>query len=493
MNKRKFNFSGLIALLLAVLVLVIIVPVNIISNYYDKNFDMTPSKMYTLSNTTQKVVNEASDKDVTIYFLWTLDELRDLPDLLPLYHTLKELDKYDNIEVIDFMTDEDPKLVESLNPTGNLQISDADVIVKCGDTIKRISSQKIFPSDSNGVTTYAGEELITGAIKIVTGGNLPNIYFLTGHGEKSIDDSYATFADILMSDNYAATELNLSEADAVPDDAAIIFIPGPQSDISSSEKAKLLAYAEKGGSFAVFLPPVEDKGRFTNIEDLLAEYDLGMDYNIVKETNSDYMMYNKDYELDPYVFNVIYPEATDSFTEDLTTDINSLVNEGAIGGISNTRSLYQISGNNTEYIEKSSIMTNVIDSVGAATIISIPFGGDDDTAESAKKLDGYQLELGFYSYNKQNGSKMIAVGTTDIIDADNMAASISVSQQLILNSVVWLYDSDIRMDIGNKGVTFDYMAFPGAEEANSTLRIFSIVPFVIAAIGLLVWLKRRHS
>lgn len=493
MNKRKFNFSGLVAILLSVLVLAIIVPVNIISNYYDKNFDMTPSKMYTLSNTTQKVVNEASDKDVQIYFLWTLDELRDLPELLPLYHTLKELDNYDNIEVIDFMVDEDPKLVESLNPTGNLQISAADVIVKCGDTIKRVSSKKIFPSDSDGVTTYAGEELITGAIKIVTGGNLPNIYFLTGHGEKSIDDSYATFANILMSNNYATTELNLSEEDAVPDDAAIIFIPGPQSDISSSEKAKLLAYAEKGGSFAVFLPPVEDKGRFTNIEDLLAEFDLGMDYNIVKETSSDNMMYNKDYELDPYVFNVLYPEATDSFTQDLTTEINSLVNDGTIGGISNTRSLYQLSGNNTEYIEKSSIMTNVINSLGSATTTSIPCGGDDNTAESAEKLDGFQLELGFYSYNKQNGSKMIALGTTDIIDTDNMAASISVSHQLVLNSVIWLYDSDINMDIGNKGVTFDYMAFPGADEANSTLRIFSIVPFGIAAIGLLVWLKRRHS
>lgn len=495
MKKRRFNFSGIAALIISLLVLVAIVPINIIANYYDKNFDMTPSNMYTLSSTTKTLLSDTKDKEIEIYFLWDLNELRDLPEYLPLYHNLTELDSYDNIKVIDFKADEDPELAESLSSNGNLNVSDADIIVKCGDTIKRISSQKIFPYDSDGISTYAGEELMAGAIKIVTAGNLPNIYFLTGHGEKTIDDSYSTFSGILKSDNYAATELDLDKVDAVPDDAAILFIAAPQEDISDNDKEKILSYAQTGGSLAFFLPPNDADFRYTNIEEILAEYDLGMDYNIVKETSNDRIMNNNLSESDPYTFNVVYTEATDDFTEDLTSEINTLVEAGTIGGISNTRSLYQISnGINTQYLEKSSIVKNSPDDTTALfTTISEPCGGDDETAKAAETLSNCELELGFYSYNKQTGSKLIVLGTDSIMDQDVVSASVSLSQQLVLNTVTWLYNSDIDMEIGNKGASYDYMSFDSAESATSTLKIFTIVPIFIAVIGLLVWLKRRHS
>ena len=37
----------------------------------------------------------------------------------------------------------------------------------------------------------SSEDLIAGAIQVCTSGSLQTMYFLTGHGEKSIDDSYS--------------------------------------------------------------------------------------------------------------------------------------------------------------------------------------------------------------------------------------------------------------------------------------------------------------
>ena len=42
--KKKKNFTNTIAFIMAILVLVIFIPINLIVSFYDRGFDMTPSK-----------------------------------------------------------------------------------------------------------------------------------------------------------------------------------------------------------------------------------------------------------------------------------------------------------------------------------------------------------------------------------------------------------------------------------------------------------------
>ncbi|MCC8135310.1 MAG: GldG family protein [Ruminococcus sp.] len=513
MKKRKFNFSGVVAIVLAILVLVVLVPINVIFNYYDKYYDMTPSSMYTLSDTTVNLVNENSDKDVIIYTTFHVKELRDYSSYLPLYHTLTQLEEYDNVEIIEVIPDEDPTIINELDPNDNLSITTGDIIVSCDDLIKKVDASAIFPYDDNDISTYAGEELLAGAIQIVTSGSLPKIYFLTGHGEKSIDDEYSEYAEYLKTtNNYEAVELNLSEVDAVPEDTAIIFIAGPQTDLTDDETEKLREYAADGGAMAFFLAPVEDEIIFDNIEDLLEDYEIEMYYNVLEETNPNNLIceltsldiYNGEDQSDsansqnPRVFQIEYTAAdSDSFTEDLTSGVLEMVSEGDVGGISNTRS-FGSTGDDSMYIEKSPIIQTLLntDSTGLSSgysAVSVACGGDERTAEYAESLSGQILYPAYYSYNKQTGSKILAFGTTDILDASSMPQSTWLTQMLSLSSLIWLFDSNYDMNIGNKGISLDYMSFASAEEATSTLRIFTIVPICVAAVGLLVWLKRRHS
>ncbi|MBQ8182262.1 MAG: GldG family protein, partial [Ruminococcus sp.] len=369
MKKRKFNLSGVVAIILAILVLVVLIPINVIFGYYDKSFDMTPSSMYTLDDTTKDLISENKHKEIQIYATFTLKELRDYPSYLPLYHTLNELKEYDNVKLTEVIPDEDPALINELDPDNALNIGTGDIIIKHGDLMKKIDAASIFPYDDNGVSAYAGEELIAGAVKIVTSGSLPKIYFLTGHGEKSINDEYAKFGEYLRTtNNYEAAELNLAEVDAVPEDTAIIFIAGPQTDISNDEAEKLRAFAEKGGAMSFFMAPVEDEIRFKNIESILAEYEIEMLYNVVEETNPNNLLADttalemtsgeeqlSDAEQNPRVFAIEYTPATDSYTEDLTSGILEMVSEGDIGGISNTRSFVSIT-TNSQFIEKSPII-----------------------------------------------------------------------------------------------------------------------------------------
>lgn len=497
MKKRKFNLSGPIAFVLAVLVLLVFVPINLIVSYYDKVYDMTPSKRYTLDPMTVELLDSTSDKQIEVYYLSLLEYFRDAPEFLSLYHTLTQLDERDNIKLTCFRPNADPQLANDLTNNGMLNISEGDIFVRCGDITKRIDHNKIFQTDSDGTFQYAGEELIDAAIETCTSGSLPTVYFLTGHGEKSINDAYSVYADQLKANNYDVKEINLEETGAIPGNAKIIYLAGPQSDLSDNETDLLKAYLDAGGSVSMLLAPCETKGRFMNIEGILEQFGIIMDYNTVTEKSAVNQLQDRDMKQSEDFMRVEYPAATGDYTEDLTTEINYLINEGEyIAGISGTRSFALIgetSFANASDVEVSPIVKNVAGSDGNYTTKSTPMGGDETTKAEANKISDMTLDYGYYAMNRLTSGKLIVVGSTDIIDADKISPSVSGTQMLVTFTNTWLYDSDIKMGIGNKLTSYDYMTFSDAGHAKRVIAIIIIIPVSVAAIGVFVWLKRRHA
>lgn len=495
MNKKKFNFSGAFAIILAILILGVFVPINMIFGYYDKVYDMTPSGKYTLSSVTEQLIEDTSDKQIEIYFLAQLSDLQAVPRCLPLYHTLTELEAHDNITLTCFDPNEDTELAESLNPTGLFDVGVADIFVKCDNIIKQIPFERCFQTDSNGILEYAGEELLAGSIYVCASGNLPTVYFLTGYSDKTLDNNYSIYKEEIMTDNYDVKELDLSTVDKIPENTAIIYLVAPTQDISFSDREKLNAYIDNGGAISMILPPCDTEGRFENIEYLLAKFEISMDYNIVKEKNSDWQYRNLDSEQDERYFRVSYPSTTEDYSEDLTTDLNQLITDGMyIAGIGNTRSFNVISSNG-ELIEKASIIENLPTSSDSYnyTTVSEPMGGDDYTASAASELSNIPLVMGYYSYNKQTGAKLYVIGSDDSIDDERVTISIYGTRVLTLFSNTWLYDSDIDMGVGTKSNSYDIIEFEDVQQASSTINLFIIIPIVVAVIGIAVWLKRRYA
>ncbi len=493
MEKKKFSLTGIFAFVLAILILVVFIPLNMIFSYYDKVYDMTPSGKYSLDPKTVEILDKTSDKEIEVYFLNTLFNLKNEPLCLPLYHTFMELEKRDNITLTCFNPNEDTALAETLNPTGVLEVKLNDVFVKCGDTIRRISGN-LFQTDANGGDVYAGENLIAGAIYQCTTGSLPTVYFLKGYSDKTLDGNYSIYRDTVRTDNYDVEELDLATVDKVPDDTAIICIAAPNRDISDSDCKKLSDYIDEGGKIQMLLSPCDTEGRFENIEFLLAKFEIGMDYNILKEKNSKWQLLDLNSKQVDNYFTVTYPAKAEDYTEDLTTDLNTLIADGTYdSGVSNIRSFYELTSSGA-MIEKASIIENLPTAMDSEeyTCISEPMGGDAITAAAAKEKSNQPLIMGYYSYNKQTGAKLIVLGCDEPID-DNLHVSSFGTRRLVQFSNTWLYSSDIDLGIQNKFNSYDTMIFADGNAASRTIRMFFLVPAVFAVLGLLVWLKRRYA
>jgi ABC-type uncharacterized transport system involved in gliding motility auxiliary subunit len=86
------------------------------------------------------------------------------------------------------------------------------------------------------------------------------LYFLTGHGEHSMEstDDNSAFAQVktaLQNKSYTVKTLSLAGGQPVPADADAVIIGGPQKPLLASEVALLEAYLDKGGALIVMEDP----------------------------------------------------------------------------------------------------------------------------------------------------------------------------------------------------------------------------------------------
>ena len=111
---------------------------------------------------------------------------------------------------------------------------------------------------------FSEQEFITG-ILVATNVDQKRVYYLTGHQEASLTRDLATgevdnegfdFAlQGMQRDNYRVIPLNLAQDGEIPDDAAVVIVPGPKRDLSGDEISAFMDYLLEGGRVIMLLDP----------------------------------------------------------------------------------------------------------------------------------------------------------------------------------------------------------------------------------------------
>ena len=105
---------------------------------------------------------------------------------------------------------------------------------------------------SVGAGELSEQQLLT-AILTVTGARQHAVYFLTGHGERSIADLRANGFGLglaaagLRADGYRVESLTLTDTGSVPDDASLLVIAAPRQPIPDAHEQAVLRWLADGG------------------------------------------------------------------------------------------------------------------------------------------------------------------------------------------------------------------------------------------------------
>ncbi len=252
------------ALVMTLAVLGILIVVNVITFQNPYKWDLTEGKENTLAPE-------------------SLEALKTLPQpvtALAFYSGRMSTEFVNNL-LMNFRSSSEGKFdYRFIDPELNPLLAQQMGVTRDGMIILQMGEQK-------EIVTYASEAEITGALVRLMNPEAYTVYFLTGHGEKDIEqsneNSMTWVKQTLSNKNYIVKTLNLLATNAIPEDAASIVIAGPTKPVSEQEVALLKAYLQKGGALVVLSePPVLTD--FGQAEDLLAKM-LAEDWGIALDND----------------------------------------------------------------------------------------------------------------------------------------------------------------------------------------------------------------
>ena len=141
----------------------------------------------------------------------------------------------------------------------------------------------LFTAPATGLRASVGagelsEQQLLTAILTVTGAQQHAIYFLTGHGERSITDLRSGGSGLglaaagLRADGYRVESLMLADTGSVPDDASLLVVAAPRQPLPDVEEQAIIRWLADGGR-ALFMLDTSSETRDT-MAGLLAAWGL---------------------------------------------------------------------------------------------------------------------------------------------------------------------------------------------------------------------------
>ncbi len=213
----------------------ILVLVNILPYWFPQRWDLTEEKRHTLAPEIQEVLQRLP-KPVTAYAFFTPQtdpsSARDLLENFAYYSQGRF-----QYEFIDPLTK--PGLAQKYGVT-----RDGTVVLVLDDRYEQVA--------------FLTEEEVTKALVRLLHPEQRLVAFLTGHGERDIQDpsemGYARLRQELEAKNYQVRSLDLAlEGYQVPEDVRVIVVADPQRPLETREVEALIAFVERGGGLLLWL------------------------------------------------------------------------------------------------------------------------------------------------------------------------------------------------------------------------------------------------
>lgn len=440
---------------LYILVVVAIVTVgNVLADRYNKTYDATANKRYSLSDQTAKIV-KGLKQDATITYFNQTKDFREGKDLLGQYANLSP-----KVHVKYVDPDKDPELAREAG------------IRNLGTAVVQVGAKQ---EEAKSMT----EEGVTGAFIRDLKSGTRTVCFVSGSGERQIDDSnregFSQFKDLLGKDHYETKTIDLLTKAEVANDCTTLVLAGPQRNYEQPEVEAIKKYVEDGGrAFFMLDPPLkigrEDIADNDALTTLLQTWGVTMDKDLILDLNPIGQIAG----LGPQIALVTHYAS------------QPIVNEmkGTATGFPLVRSLQIKNGDKTS-VEK---LFDTSSSSFATSNLNSP---SVDVRDPKNKKGPLTIAAaGTYSTGKEHSQgRFVVIGSSGW--AANRFLGFNGNDDLALNAVNWLSSDEDLISIRPKPKDDRRITMTAGQL--SFVRAVSqfMLPLVVLVAGVGVWWKRR--
>jgi len=254
--KQSVKFWGVLMLKVSV-ALGVIIFLETISFNHKVRFDLTPARIYSLSDQTIKIL-KGLDKDIQFTIFYRQGERETHDDFFGQISLHSPHIKY--------------RLVDLDRNPGKARLRGITV---SGQTIAQCDGKEemiLFPTE---------EKVINTILKLTIKGRR-NAYFTTGHAENELTKDYHILGKSLETEGWKLGAINLFGKEAVPAGTSVLIVAGPKHDFFDQELRAISRYIREGGKIIFMIEPFS---KLPRLQRFLEEYQiiLGDDIIVDKE------------------------------------------------------------------------------------------------------------------------------------------------------------------------------------------------------------------
>lgn len=428
--------------------------------------DISPQLLYSIGDTSKEVLTDLSE-DVTLYFLTeTGNEDENIGLLLDSYEAYSGHIHVRKVDVVD-----EPAFASQFT----------DETVRTNSVIAQSSRRsRVIPYADFYVTDYAAyyqtntmqryfdaEGLITSAIAYVSSDTVDRLYTLTGHGELTLSEM---MTDAVKKENIELSSVNLLTGD-IPDDCTMLAIYTPMTDITEEEAEKIRAYLAGGGHLFVTTAYLDTE--MPVLDGLLAGYGLSRVDGYVLEGDTAY------YTQVPYL---LIPELSTS--SPVTKDLK---------------------GQNVVYPFAQGISVEEVEGLSYRKVLVTSdkaFARTDTSTGSYEKTESDTdgpFVLAETAEDTSTGMKLILYTTPCVFSKEVLMQFLNASVTLPAGNtalfdatLAYLAERDTRISIPAKSTEIVALSITEKEGAVFGSIIMFVLPALVLAAGLIVYIRRRR-
>jgi ABC-type uncharacterized transport system involved in gliding motility auxiliary subunit len=465
---RQARF-GTLAAASVLVVLAILIAINYLSTKYNKRWDLTAARQFSLSDQSKKVLQDLKEP-VRIRVFARSEEFQGFRDRLDEY-------SYHSKQVT----------TEYIDPEKRPGVAQQYGVTQLGTVVFD------YHGRTEKVTANGEQELTNGLIKVIQG-RQPKVYFTQGHGEKDTASAdrtgYNAINGALTSDNFVVDKIVLAQVSEVPADADVLVIAGPKTDFLGPEIDILKAYLARGGKLFVMLDAVlkADQPQPVALQALLKDWDIEAGNDVVLDVSGMGRLIGTDESV---------PVAASYPPHAITQDFQLLTAyplarsmspvEGGVNG-RNAQKLIETgprSWAETDLKGLSSGKPSQMDATDKKGPVSLGAAvSGPATNAPAPKEPPKPGET-----PKPVEARIVAIGDSDF--ASNAALGVQGNRDLFLNTVNWLAQQENLISIRAKDPEDRRITLTADQERRIFYLTVLIVPGLILLAGVQTWWRRR--
>lgn len=466
-NGKVFR-SGVYSTAILAAAIVLAVLLNLLVGALPKKyteFDLSEAKMYTLGDSSKKLV-QSLDQDVTVYYLCeTGSEDAILTKLLDHYADESSHFRWEQ---------KDPAIYPTFAAQyGASDVSTGSLIVVSGENNVVLDAADLYEYDysdyyttGSANVTFGGEKQITSAIYKLTAAEETYAYYTTNHGEQALTSS---LTEALEAQNITAQPLDLLTS-TIPDDCDLLIINDPTSDFASDglvdEISQLQTYLENGGRVLLTTNGYDET---PNLDAVMAQFGLAREAGLVVEGNSSHALYGYPYSLFP-----------DYGTTDEST---------ALDGVNRSTHVMLSVAQGITVTETDGVTAESLLNTSEDAYSKLNFDTSSTTAKEDGDTDG-PFSLAVWARKETTGAEVIWIGCPNM-DNEQLYQFIPGNLTFLQGCAASMVGQDILID--TKALEASPITIPASTATTLGLVFVFVLPAAVLIAGAVVVLLRRRK